>query len=86
MKVSPAGLVNPGNLKQATEDAVVICRPTHGTQIAMSGGAAAVACAVAEAVTERATVMSVIKAAQQGAIDGEHLGRQVGRIAAGLQL
>jgi ADP-ribosylglycohydrolase len=82
MKVSPAGLVNPGNFDQAVSDAIIICQPTHGTQIAMSG-AAAVACAIAEALTEGSTVMSVIKAALRGAVQGETIGRKVGRIAAG---
>jgi ADP-ribosylglycohydrolase len=82
MKVSPAGLVNPGNFEQAISDAIIICQPTHGTQIAMSG-AAAIACAIAEALVEGSTTMSVIKSAVRGAVKGEMLGKRIGRIAAG---
>lgn len=82
MKISPAGLMHPGDPTAAMEDAITICVPTHGTQLAMSG-ACAVACAVSEALTESATVESVLSAALKGAIDGERLGEQRGRIAAG---
>ena len=82
MKISPAGLMHPGDLDAAIEDAITICLPTHGTQLAMSG-AAAVACAVSEGLRAGSSVFSVIRAAQYGARRGEELGRQRGRIAAG---
>ncbi|MEG2263879.1 MAG: ADP-ribosylglycohydrolase family protein [Acinetobacter sp.] len=82
MKISPAGLMHPGNLDASIEDAILICLPTHGTQIAMSG-ACAVACAVSSALCDAATVGSVLEAALYGAQRGETLGCERGRIAAG---
>lgn len=82
MKISPAGLMNPGDFDAAVRDAVTICIPTHGTQLAMSG-ACAIACAVAEAVSDSATVYSVLDAGLRGAIEGERIGERKARIAAG---
>ncbi len=82
MKISPAGLMHPGDLDAAIRDAVTICLPTHATQIAISG-ACAVACAVSAALISGATVASVVKAALYGAEKGESIGREKGRIAAG---
>ncbi len=82
MKVSPAGLMHPGDFEAAMEDAITMCIPTHGTQIAMSG-ACSIACAISEALTDHATVSSILEAALKGAIDGERIGKQRGRIAAG---
>lgn len=82
MKISPPGLMHPGDLDAAIRDAVTICLPTHATQIAISG-ACAVACAVSAALISGATVASVVKAALYGAEKGESIGREKGRIAAG---
>ena len=82
MKISPAGLMHPGDLDAAIQDAVTICLPTHGTQIAISG-ACSVACAVSAAMMENATPFSIGKAALYGAEKGEAIGREKGRIAAG---
>lgn len=66
MKVSPAGLANPGNVDQAIHAAITMTVPTHGTSLAVEG-AAAIAAGVAEALTEDATVASVVRACLYGA-------------------
>jgi ADP-ribosylglycohydrolase len=79
MKISPAGLIHPGNIEGAIRDAVSICLPTHGTQTAISA-ACAIAAGVSEAMRPQATVFSVAKATLAGAIKGETLGGKKGRI------
>jgi len=66
MRVSPIGLINPGNLEQAVKDAVTSCTPSHYTDVAISG-AAAVAGAVAMAMSEDATLDSILEAGIKGA-------------------
>jgi ADP-ribosylglycohydrolase len=78
MKISPVGLVHPGNIDAAVKDAVMVCLPTHGTQAAISAGCA-MAAGVSEAMTPHATVFSVVKACLAGARKGELQGRRVGR-------
>lgn len=82
MRVAPAGLVHPGDIGGAVHDAVVMCLPTHATQLAMAG-AAAVAAGVARALTPDADVYSVVQAAFAGAEQGEAAGRREGRVVAG---
>ncbi len=78
MKISPAGLVHPGDIHGAVKDAAAVCLPTHGTQAAISA-AAAIAAGVAEAMNAGATVFSVVKAALAGSEEGEILGKKVAR-------
>jgi ADP-ribosylglycohydrolase len=77
MKIFPVGLLNPGNLNQAIEDAITVSMPTHGNHLAISG-ACAIAAAVSEAMNVKATVYSVIQAGLYGAIQGEKRGKEVG--------
>jgi ADP-ribosylglycohydrolase len=79
MRVSPAGLVNPGNIQQAIELAVQISLPTHGTQVAISG-AAAISAGVSEALRDDSSVFSVVSASIQGAREGERFAREVARV------
>lgn len=69
MKISPAGLFNPGDLDRAIADAIVLCLPTHRNLPSISGACAAAA-AVSEAMTGTANVHSVIQAAIYGAEKG----------------
>jgi len=78
MKISPVGLVHPGNIEAAVKDAVQVCLPTHGTQAAISAGCA-IAAGVSEAMKPHATAFSVVKACLAGAEKGEFQGRRVGR-------
>ena len=82
MRVVAAGLTGPGDLERAAENAVAMCRPSHGTQHAFSG-ACAIACAVAEALREGATTVSVVRAAVFGARRGEEIGLASARKAEG---
>lgn len=79
MRISPAGLVNPGNIQSAIELAVQASLPTHGTQVAISG-AAAIAAGVSDALRDDSSVFSVVSASIKGAREGERIARQVARI------
>ena len=74
MRISPVGLLHPGDPLAAVRDAVTVCTPTHNTNVAISG-AAAVAAAIAVAMTEDATLDAIVYAGMMGA----ELGRQHGR-------
>jgi ADP-ribosylglycohydrolase len=82
MRVAPAGLVNPGNIEGACQDALTTCLPSHNTQIAISA-ACAIAAGVAQALTEGADVFSVVQACLAGARRGEELAAEKGRLAPG---
>lgn len=75
MRISPVGLLHPGDPLGAVADAEIACVPTHNTNVAISG-ACAVAAAVAVAMVEGATLDGVIAAGIMGA----ELGRSKGRI------
>ncbi len=74
MRISPIGLLHPGDISGAVADTVTVCMPTHFTQPAVSG-AAAVAAAVALAMVDGVSLDEVIAAGLQGA----ELGRAHGR-------
>lgn len=82
MKIFPIGLINPGNVDQAVEDAVTTCLPTHSTHLSISG-ACAVAAAVSEAMRDDADVYSVVQAGLYGARQGDKRGKEVGVTVAG---
>ena len=73
MRISPVGLLHPGDPMSAIEDAAVVCTPTHNTNVAISG-ACAVAAAVAIALTDDVSLDTVVSAGVHGA----ELGRQRG--------
>ena len=85
MRVAACGLTKPGDLDKAIRNAIVSCRPTHGTQHGMSG-AAAVAAGIAEALLPEATTISIVKAMIYGARKGEEEGKKTGRIAEGARV
>jgi ADP-ribosylglycohydrolase len=74
MRISPVGLMHPGDPTGAIEDTATVCIPTHNTNVAISG-ACAVASAVSIAMTEHVSLDTVIAAG----ILGADLGRQKGR-------
>lgn len=78
MKIFCVGLINPGNVEKAVEDAVTICMPTHGNDAAISG-ACAIAAATAKAMEERAELKDVLEAGIYGARRGFELGAQRGK-------
>lgn len=82
MRIAPVGLRHPGNPDAAISDALTTCRPSHLTNIGVSG-AAAVAAAVSIAVVPGATLLEVIAASKYGAKEGYRLGTKHGRDVAG---
>lgn len=82
MRISPIGLLNPGNLNQTIADAITVTMITHDNYLALSG-ACAVACAVSRAVMDDADVYNVLQAALYGAAEGERLGLEIARDVAG---
>lgn len=82
MKISPIGLMNPGNIDKAIQDAVTVTMVTHDNHLAISG-ACAVAAATSYAMKENADVYGVLQAGLYGAKEGEYIGKQVGQDVAG---
>lgn len=74
MRISPIGLLHPGDIEGAVADTVTVCMPTHFTQPAVSG-AAAVSAAIAQAMVDGAALDAVIAAGLQGAALGAAHGR-----------
>ena len=66
MRISPIGLIHPGDLEQAVKDTAVACTPSHNTDVAISG-AAAVAGAIAAAMMPDTTLEAIIDAGCQAA-------------------
>ena len=81
MRVAPAGMIYPGNLEKACEQALVTCLPSHDTDVAISA-----ACSVA-AATSQALVSNdlndVLAASMRGGHIGERLARKNARTVAG---
>ena len=75
MKIGPVGLVNAGNPDKAIKDAITICAPTHGNNVALSGGCA-VAASVAVAMQDGATIYDLVEAGLKGAAAGDKAGRE----------
>jgi len=82
MKISPAGLFHPGDIEQAVEDAIIICRPTHNNNLSIAG-ACAIAAAVSEALKEDSNLYSVVQAGLYGAKRGEERSRGTCAVLAG---
>ncbi len=81
MRVAPAGLVYPGQVEAACQQAFVTCLPSHDTEVAISA-----ACSVAAATSVALlsdSLEEVIAAALHGAQVGERLGREGARTVAG---
>lgn len=85
MRVAGAGLTRVGDWDRAVENAVTMCRPSHGTQHAFAG-AAAIAAGIAEGLREGASTISVVRACVFGARRGEELGLATARRAEGLRV
>jgi len=69
MRISPVGLIHPGDPQAAAEDAVIACTPTHFSDVAVSA-ACAVAGAIAQALTPNTTLAQIITAAVEAADTG----------------
>ena len=82
MRISPIGLMNPGNLDEAISNAAKVTMLTHDNYLAISG-ACAVAAAVSRAMMEDADIYNIVRAGLYGAVEGEKIGRKISRDAAG---
>jgi ADP-ribosylglycohydrolase len=81
MRVAPAGLVHPGHIEAACEQAFVTCLPSHDTDVAISA-----ACSIAAAVSQALVSPSIddaVAAAIEGGRIGERLARERARTVAG---
>jgi ADP-ribosylglycohydrolase len=84
MRVAPCGLLHPGDIDAACEQALVTCLPSHDTDVAIAS-ACAIAAGVSRALVSRETG-PVIAACIDGAAIGERLGRSHARAIAGPRL
>lgn len=82
MKIAPAGILNPGNIEGAIDDAMMIARVTHDNSLAISG-ACAVAAAAAAGLAEDATMEEALSAGMYGAVRGETIAKKISRDVAG---
>jgi ADP-ribosylglycohydrolase len=73
MRVSPVGLINPGDLDGAIRDARISCTPTHNTDVAISG-AVAVAGAIAIALKPGSSIEDIVQAGVKAAEIGRTFG------------
>lgn len=72
-RVSPIGLMHPGDPDAAVADAIIACTPTHFTDVALSG-ACAVAAAVAQALVPETTLEEIVNVAMRAAEVGREHG------------
>lgn len=82
MRISPLGLLNPGNLDKTVAESVTVTMITHDNYLAISS-ACAVSCAVSQALTEEADLYKVLQAAIYGAKEGEKIGKETAKDVAG---
>lgn len=75
MRISPVGLIHPGDVAGAVEDVRLACTPTHNTDVAISG-AAAIAGAIAAAMMPAATLDDILSAGRKAADMGRHYGHR----------
>ncbi len=81
MRVAPAGLVHPGQIEAACQQAFVTCLPSHDTDVAISAACSVAAATSVALLTD--SIDEVISAAVHGGHLGEQLGRQHARSVAG---
>ncbi|HEY9023412.1 MAG TPA: ADP-ribosylglycohydrolase family protein [Burkholderiaceae bacterium] len=84
MRVAPCGLLHPGRLEAACEQAYITCLPSHDTDVAIAS-ACCIAAGVSTALVAQGSgaLDSVIRACEQGAALGERIGRERARAIAG---
>ncbi|WP_271023611.1 ADP-ribosylglycohydrolase family protein [Rhizobium sp. RCAM05973] len=81
MRVAPAGLVHPGNIAAACEQALVTCLPSHDTDVAIAS-ACAIAAGAAMALVER-DIDAVVQACRKGGLIGARLAVEHARVPPG---
>ena len=81
MRVAPAGLVHPGKIAAACEQALVTCLPSHDTDVAIAS-ACSIAAGVAVALVER-DIKLVVQACREGGMIGARLAVEHARVPPG---
>jgi ADP-ribosylglycohydrolase len=81
MRVAPAGLIHPGDIEAACEQAFVTCLPSHDTDVAISA-ACSIAAGAAEALV-RADLNAIVAACLEGGRIGVRLAESRARVVAG---
>lgn len=82
MKVSPAGLFNPGNIENAIKAAITITKVTHDNSLALSGSCA-VAASVSASLGMAKKMSDIISIGFYGAKIGEEIGKDNSHYVAG---
>jgi ADP-ribosylglycohydrolase len=75
MRISPVGLINPGNIEQSVKDTAAACIPTHNTDVAIAGASAiagAISMAMMPGVGLDVIINAGCQAAEKGLALGEH--------------
>lgn len=75
MRVAPCGMVHPGRVIEACEQAFITCLPSHDTDVAVSA-ACAIAAGVSQALAQTEPDLASVLAA---CLEGAHLGEQIAR-------
>lgn len=82
MRVAAAGLVHPGDIDAAIQDAITMTCVSHGTQLGFAS-ACAVAAGIAAALVDKPDIYHILRACIYGAEKGDTYGRTYGRVAPG---
>ena len=82
MKTAPIALLSKGNIDDAIEKTMVVCKITHDNNIALAG-AGAIAAATAAAMQDGANLYDVVQASIYGARKGDEIGRKIAHTLAG---
>lgn len=82
MKIAPAAILHPDNVKGAIDAAITITKVTHDNSLAISG-ACAVAAAASAGLAPHATVDEALSAGFYGAVRGENKAKRISREVAG---
>lgn len=68
MRIAPVGIIHPGDYPAVVKDTAQVCRPTHNTNVAISG-ASGIACAIAAGMAGE-TLNGVVAAYLYGVEEG----------------
>ena len=85
MKAGLIGILNPGNVERAIEEAIIFCMPTHDNTIGISAGCA-IAAATARAMAPGATDEDALEAGIYGAKVGFERAKEIARPVAGCNI
>ncbi|CAN5469086.1 ADP-ribosylglycohydrolase family protein [soil metagenome] len=84
MRAAPCGLVHPGDIEAACEQAFITCMPSHDTDVAVASACCIAGGAAAALVSD--DVDAVVRACIESAAFGECIGRERVRAIAGPSL